>query len=245
MKLIYVFAFLFFGTSSVLAQAKATIEYGVVYDLSQVSEEVRLAYPDYYEMQKEQKTRESELTFLLDIDRQRSLFYHPEIDENDQTLWLLFIDAGGKQVFYTDVKKDQVISQFEYWNKKIEIESSIDENPWEFTDEKKKIQDYVCYKAVKKSANSVDGKGKNEVEAWFTEDIPLHFGPRGYSGLPGLILELTENYMTYYVKKIDFSNDTQVVYPKFKGQKMTREQFLEAAPSIRQKSKRMITNSRG
>lgn len=234
-----------FGTYSVLAQAKATVEYGVVYDLSHISEELKMKYPEFVEMQREQKTKESELTFLLDINGQKSLFYHPMIDENDQALWLLFVDAGGKHVFYTDVKKKRVFEQFEYWNKKIEIETPTDENPWEFTDEKKKIQNYLCYKAVKKSANNVDGKSKNKVEAWFTEDIPLNFGPRGYSGLPGLILELKENHMTYYVKKINFNNDVQVDYPKFKGEKMTLEQFLEAAPSIKQKAKQMIINSRG
>lgn len=66
----------------------------------------------------------------------------------------------------------------------------------------KEIFGYTCYKA-----NSIVIKGKREieVEAWFTEDIPISNGPGFYHGLPGLILELREGNKKIVVNDITIS----------------------------------------
>jgi len=59
---------------------------------------------------------------------------------------------------------------------------------WKIEKETKKIDQYTCYKAT---ALTLDSDGKSQpVEAWFCPEIPFAFGPRGFGGLPGLILEL-------------------------------------------------------
>ncbi len=248
MKLIckITFIILFLSNVSVKSQNKVSIEYNVLYDISTFSEEFRSKYPEIFEMYKQQKKREAELTFILNIDGEKSLFYHPPVNQNDQDLYLMYDKAEGKHVFFTDFKNDKIVEQFEYWNKKIEIETRLNEFPWKITNEKKKIQNYICYMATKQFTVFHSGKPYIvDVEAWYTEDIPLHFGPKDFSGLPGLILELRENNATYYVNKIDFKSDAVVKYPNFKGEKMTLSQFIENAPEIKEKAKQMIINSRG
>jgi GLPGLI family protein len=47
---------------------------------------------------------------------------------------------------------------------------------------------------------------KNErnvlIEAWYTPQIPLNIGPRGYGNLPGLIIELKQATLLYVAKEI-------------------------------------------
>ncbi len=53
---------------------------------------------------------------------------------------------------------------------------------WELVNEFKTIDNYRCQKAVINSE-------KLNIEAWFTEQVPISAGPDNISGLPGLILE--------------------------------------------------------
>lgn len=248
MRLIFKITFTLFllYNYSAKSQTKAKIEYKIVFDITNFSKEFRAKYPDVIEMYEQEKKREDELTFVLFIDDKKSLFYHPPVDQSDEDLYLIYGQAEGGNIFFTDLKSKKVVEQFEYWNKKIEIETPTDEFPWILTNEKKKIQNYTCYKAVKEI--NIDTNGKPyavNVEVWYTEDIPLHFGPKDYNGLPGLILELRENDMTYYVSRIDFNNNGSVALPSFSGEKMTRKQFIQKAPEIKERAKQMIINSRG
>ncbi|UYW00802.1 GLPGLI family protein [Flavobacterium agricola] len=62
----------------------------------------------------------------------------------------------------------------------------IDYN-WLITTEQKSIDGFTCYKAVG-SLKSVNGN-PYYMEAWFSPEIPIPYGPEDYAGLPGLIFE--------------------------------------------------------
>lgn len=57
---------------------------------------------------------------------------------------------------------------------------------WTFTEERKKIDQYDCTKAT------CGFRGRNYT-AWFTTMIQTNFGPLKMHGLPGLILEITDD----------------------------------------------------
>lgn len=91
----------------------------------------------------------------------------------------------------------------------IELEK---EAKWTLTKETKKIGNYLCYKAISPFYNYSRWHEDNpqlNVIAWFTPQIPVSFGPNGYHGLPGLILELQTHITTIYVKKIDLNIENQ------------------------------------
>lgn len=105
------------------------------------------------------------------------------------------------------------------------------ENPkivWELSNEKKQIGEYTCYKATterlsKKSNGQVL---KMLVEAWYAPEVAIPFGPLGYNGLPGLIMELKLSNFTYYVSKIELnSNKNNKITRPNKGIKVTKEEF--------------------
>lgn len=74
---------------------------------------------------------------------------------------------------------------------------------WEITNERKKIAGFECIKAV-------SNKRGNKIIAWFTNKIPINYGPLGLYGLPGLILEAETFFNTITVTNLKYlnSNDT-------------------------------------
>lgn len=62
---------------------------------------------------------------------------------------------------------------------------------WEISDESKEIIGYQCFKAT------TDYRGRRWT-AWFTPEIPVQDGPWKLCGLPGLILEASDNHREFH-----------------------------------------------
>jgi GLPGLI family protein len=63
------------------------------------------------------------------------------------------------------------------------MEDSLPDFGWKITEERKKIAQFECIKAISKPFRG------RVYEAWFTPEIPISDGPWKLCGLPGLILE--------------------------------------------------------
>ncbi|WP_445714457.1 GLPGLI family protein [Flavobacterium sp.] len=97
---------------------------------------------------------------------------------------------------------------------------------WKLTNESKIIDGYTCYKATNEYI-VVNSKGtfKHPVIAWFCPQIPISIGPRGYGGLPGLILELQEWNNVFGVEKIEFSNDIKEIVLPNEGKIISNQEY--------------------
>lgn len=99
---------------------------------------------------------------------------------------------------------------------------------WSLLNETKIIDNYKCYKAT--TALYYNGKTYNDlrITAWYTPEIPVSFGPIGYGGLPGLILELQNDLGTFYVKKINLALDTAPEIDKLLSPKaVSQETYMQ------------------
>ncbi|WP_405207587.1 GLPGLI family protein [Aquimarina sp. LLG6339-5] len=139
------------------------------------------------------------------------------------------INYYDSEVIYIDQSQNKKTSyikvhEFDFRGREFLIEEVLDKQEWALTKETKKVKQYVCYKAV---LNNSDKK----VEAWYTKEIIANHGPKGYYGLPGLILELKEGKKTVRFHKIQLlSSDTIDIKPPTEGEKITREE-LKNLPS--------------
>ncbi len=81
---------------------------------------------------------------------------------------------------------------------------------WVLLSDTKIIEGYTCFASL-----SVNNKNDSTL-AYYTRDIPLHFGPAWYVGLPGLILEVYDQERGWHVKarKIEKKNITTPCLPK-------------------------------
>lgn len=75
---------------------------------------------------------------------------------------------------------------------------------WKLTDEKKKVKDLNLQKAT------TTWGGRNWI-AWFTADIPFQEGPYKFHGLPGLIVELSDDKNNY---KFELVKTQKIATPK-------------------------------
>lgn len=116
---------------------------------------------------------------------------------------------NGSQV-YTNIVKDSVWSSFLRGGLQYVAEKRIAQN-WKLQKETKKIGGFNCHKATTKFR----GRGYT---AWYTNEIPLPYGPWKLQGLPGLILEAydTNQDIYYYFKSIEYptKNPTPIDFIK-------------------------------
>lgn len=96
---------------------------------------------------------------------------------------------------------------------------------WEITNETKRIDTYLCYKATTVKTITKNGKEFQEtVTVWFCPELPYAFGPAKYAGLPGLILEIQEKNIGIMVKSISFDPNRSVEISVPKAKKVISQQ---------------------
>lgn len=98
---------------------------------------------------------------------------------------------------------------------------------WKLSKESKKIGKYTCYKAI--SSKSVQGpKGVVHIAltAWYAPEIPVRFGPKQYSNLPGLILEVQEGEVVYRCVAITLNKSPkETISVPVKGTRITEADY--------------------
>ena len=126
-----------------------------------------------------------------------------------------------------DLKK-KLLSQSNLLGDNIFVEKHI-VNDWQLINEKKEINGFLCYKATSTNKIVYGEKVFNHpVTAWYCPTLPYNFGPNGYSGLPGLILELQVRNVVYGASKIEL-NSTETFKIETKKMKILNEKEFEEA----------------
>lgn len=112
---------------------------------------------------------------------------------------------GSKYIVLTNFKKDSIQSQVSLFRdgkqKTYIVEEKIKKIKWNIIQEFKTISGYRAQKA--------EGlfRGRKYI-AWFTNEIPIKYGPWKLNGLPGLILNVSDdkNEVMFYARKIKIPN---------------------------------------
>lgn len=128
--------------------------------------------------------------------------------------------SGGDKLYYTSILKQECLVQdCKTMDKCYAI--SKEKPIWKLTQETKLIGKYLCYKAI-----NVNSKNKlKKPIAWYTNEIPLGFGPKDYFGLPGLILELEEAAISFKAKTIVLNPIKNTVIKSVNGEKISEKNF--------------------
>lgn len=129
--------------------------------------------------------------------------------------------AGNERIYYTN-------NSFLHKNSIVECvilgECYLVEQPksiWKITQESKIIGGYLCYKAEYQNPLY---KYKRPI-AWFAPKIPASYGPKIFTGLPGLILELEDNTVTFTAIKIEINPKEKIIIVKPEGKIISEENY--------------------
>lgn len=163
-----------------------------------------------------------EIEFELSFNSSKSLFTEKKklySDEQATQMALAKMSVFGNTMIRSDsVFKEYLIENIgEYI-----IKSELNKN-WEISSETKKINDFVCYKATTElTVTNVRGVFKSQIIAWFCPEISFQYGPNGYAGLPGLILELHTKEGVFCLKKL-IMNDKEEEIKNLKSLQIVTE----------------------
>ena len=203
----------------------------------------------------EQMKKAFEKTYILDFNATESNYLKEQVLESPNLksggFNMSFSMSGDNTILYKNSKTKTFLQEEESFDgKRMLISDNLPIYEWKIEGETKKIGGYDCYKAVaiikvtpkqmsayeelklkqskQKKAPLFPAKEPKdtEVTAWFTNAIPVSHGPGKFWGLPGLILELTEDKTTYLCSKIILNPKVRkpIEVPK-KGKIISQEAF--------------------
>lgn len=168
------------------------------------------------------KAISKKIDFVLKVNNNRSIFFmKPVLSLKEKDLRMAKLMLKFKGLYYTE--RNKILNKKNSYGEDFIVK--IPKSEWRIKNERRIIGKYNCIKATTtKEVENSKGIQKLNISAWFTNDIPLNYGPKEYSGLPGLILELKEGNVIYQMKSIKKIKYFNIKEPK-KGKKITLSEF--------------------
>ena len=212
----------FFISNTIFSQSGA-----ITYDI-QIGVDLTIVPKDKVEFFTEIVNYAKEEQFVLSFNNTKSSFIRKVKLNNDSDYDSKIKDiARGTYTSSSDVYID-IFHKLEVYRESdgTLVENKNDTIKWEVSADSKKIANYVCYKAVKNIpfVSRRGGLKIREVLAWFAPSLPYNYGPKNFYGLPGLILELTDNKTTYLATRIDLvKEEIEIGFPN--GKTIAKEEY--------------------
>lgn len=165
----------------------------------------------YYDMPNVEKDEDFKRKLALEInDMKYALRYNVEksfFEEMPRVPHVEFMGKVASIVAYSDRPWHQDAKQKNsFRNKKIKDSMYIVTHKdrmegWKLHNETKDIDGYTCYKATKHHVQYYT-EIEFTIEAWYTPEIPVPYGPVGFGGLPGLILQLERSHVIFVADQV-------------------------------------------
>lgn len=180
-------------------------------------------------MQQKAITGSDKINLKLIFNKEKSVFSLVEsIEDSDVKFAIAWANCRNKILTVLNENKsyynNSASSLGVFKDKEFLVYNSF-ENNWKLLNETKFIDKFKCYKALQE-VEYTTGKGTHTktITAWFCPELPYSFGPKGYFGLPGLILELTDRNTTFIANKIVLSKDINVEFSK-EGKLISHDEY--------------------
>jgi len=156
-------------------------------------------------------------------------------DVNVSNYEMAKIMIGYDNSYYTNYQSGIYTKYFSAYGEKFKMETLINSFNWKLSKETKTIGNLKCFKAVT-TYKVVNKLREHTVEAvaWYAPSLQYNFGPKGFSGLPGLIIELKDDKVTYKVDNLEFKESKLQAKKIPKGKLVTQAELDEHGEKVRQ-----------
>ena len=105
------------------------------------------------------------------------------------------------EIHYSDYQNNIYINHYEFQGKYYNIINNERKDEWEILPETKLINNFLCYKAVKK------GNNIPYPIIWFAPELNFPIGPHELNNFPGMVLEVDYKLFSIFCEKIEFEKD--------------------------------------
>lgn len=193
-----------------------------------------------------------------------------DLDEEKETN--IKVITSNDNPYYINLKENYFLEEKTIFDKEVLYKNELPKYEWTILADTKSIYGFNCTKAeliVKPTAEALENY-KKDMEAfekdpkkffrtpsepsnavftaWFCIDIPVSLGPNRMTGLPGLILELTNDKITFVATKVEINKKSTIEIKKPKRGKLINEEqhkkLLEKeAAAYRESGGIIMTNS--
>jgi GLPGLI family protein len=158
--------------------------------------------------------------FDLEFSDNKTIFKPGRENPDNNKIWER---PAEDNVVFTDIDKDQRISQKNVFEEKFLLQDSTRKIQWKITDETRNIAGFECRRANALIMDSI------YIVAFYTDAIITPGGPESFMGLPGMILQLAipHEHLTWLATKVyaETIKNTDLV-PPAKGKKVTSSSLL-------------------
>ncbi len=177
----------------------------------------------------------SNIQFTLSFSKNEALFAKENAIENKKNITAIL---AGKGTYYTNLEEKIILHKKEAFGENFVVTTPFAK--WELTQESKLIGKYKCYKAVAiKKVNTRRGVVSKQVTAWYATGIPVSYGPKEYSGLPGLIIEWSDENILFKATKIELNQEkTTKIKKPTSGKMVSIKEYDEIANKMFSKIRR-------
>lgn len=185
----------------------------VIYNFTpnDVSKEEKADKKELYSLLDQLNMASKGISFILNFNNYESHFAVDKFMSSDlNPLSLKFVEGiVSTGDYYYNLKQNILLRESQVYDDNTLIKSVPDKKIWKLFNESKIIGKYTCYKATHiKTITNNSGEHNFEIIAWYTNEIPVPFGPKEFNGLPGLILELKDRSYTFYATKISLQSSS-------------------------------------
>jgi len=171
------------------------------------------------------------LTYVLKVSHGHSVFQEKKslkVETSTNPIRSFASSYGGTRgTFFVNPKDSVYLNMREFSGAFFKVK--IEPKKWKIhSDEHKYVNKYKCIKATTVDT-VVNPKGVFTyiVVAWFSPELPGIYGPAGYFGLPGLILELHNGKMSLEANELDFDTKKEKPFDidDERGKLVTEKQY--------------------
>lgn len=213
---ILLFSNLLFSQQQYTAKYTVVATKGTIEDISFLEDDTKELRTTILSLFKDADKTLKILEYQLLVNNNNSLFSLITKSTPEFKLNQIAISSAEKDILYCN--QSTTFRQTNFSGENIIITSSFAKN-WTLLNEYKIIDGYKCFKATcevpwRALLSLNDNKPNYTITAWYCPKIASKFGPKGYGGLPGLILELQDNKVTFLIKSINYDATEPIDFSK-------------------------------
>lgn len=184
-----------------------------------IEEKSELEFKKYEALAIYERDVKRKIRYELKFNQNKSLF---NAIKNINASKEVKIGIQAEGIYYKDSISNVCIINRRFKNFEIQL-LAVD---WTISNVEKNILGHKCFKAIGyKKTKKNDKETKKKIEAWYTKDIKLEYGPLGFGDLPGIILQLDYGSYHFLAISVEIDEGIEIKKPKIKSKKITEFEF--------------------